>query len=88
MLMFAGELLFYLFMEVLLYSLGRFVIPIISLGRARAVRVKEIINQGFGQDRPAYDEDGKMLVPEWAAMIIGVVTLFGLVALLVALHQV
>lgn len=80
--MFIGEFLFYLFMEILMYSLGRLVIPIISFGRARAIRYSEII---FGQERPAYDEDGKMLVPEWAAMMLGVGVLIGLIALFTTL---
>lgn len=69
------QFLFSTFMELLvysvMYSIGRFMVPIVSFGRARAVRVKEIFNPGL----PAYDEDGKMLVPEWAAIVLGVVTL-------------
>jgi hypothetical protein len=79
--MLIGEFLFYFFMEVLMYGLGRLVIPIISFGRARAIRVKEI----FSNDRPAYDDNGKMLVPEWAAMMAGVITLAILMTLLAAL---
>lgn len=88
MLMFVGQCMFSLFMEVLMYGFGRFVISTVSFGRARAIGVKEIFSQDFGHDHPAYDTDGRMLVPAWAATIIGVVTLFGLVALFVALRQV
>jgi hypothetical protein len=69
--MIIAEFAFYLFMEVLMYSLGRFVIPIISFGRARAVRTREI----FSKSPVAYADDGKMLVPEWGAAMIGVLTL-------------
>jgi hypothetical protein len=86
MLMFVGQCLFNLFMEVLMYGFGRLVIAIVSLGRARAIGIKEIFNQDFGHDHPAYDQDGKMLVPAWAATIIGVATLFGLVALFLSLR--
>lgn len=78
--MFIGELLFYLFMEGLMYGLGRLMIPIISFGRARAIRLSEI----SGYERPAYDADRKMLVPEWAAMMLGFATLAALVVLLAA----
>lgn len=86
MMMFMGGLLFELFMQVMMYGLGRFVISVVSFGRARAIGVKEIFSQDFGHDHPAYDGHGKMLVPAWAAMIIGVITLLGLVTLLVALR--
>jgi hypothetical protein len=82
MMMFIGGCLFELFMQVLMYGLGRFVISIVSFGRARAIGIKEFLSNEW----PAYDEDGKMLVPEWAAMIIGVMTLFALMALLTALR--
>jgi len=86
MLMFIGEFLFTLFMEVLMYGFGRLVISTVSFGRARAIGVKEIFSQDFGHDHPAYDKDGKMLVPAWAATIIGVVTLFGSLALYASLR--
>jgi hypothetical protein len=86
MITFIGGCLFELFMQVLMYGLGRFVISIVSFGRARAIGVKEIFGQGYGHDHPAYDTDGKMLVPAWAAMIIGVLTLFASVALLTSLR--
>ena len=76
--MFIGDFLFAAFMEVLMYGLGRFMIPIVSFGRARAVRGKEIFSSEFR----AYDEDGKMLVPELAARILGIVTLVAFIVLL------
>lgn len=80
--MLIAQFLFSTFIELLvyslLYSIGRFMIPIVSFGRARAVRVKEIFNPAL----PAYDEDGKMLIPEWAAIVLGVVTLIVFIVLL------
>ncbi|NGZ85474.1 hypothetical protein [Duganella aceris] len=83
MMTFIGGCLFELFVQVLMYGLGRFVISIVSFNRARAIGIKEF----FSNDRPAYDEEGKMLVPEWAAMIIGVMTLFASVALFTAFRS-
>ena len=77
--MLIAQFLFYVFMELLvyglMYSIGRLMIPVVSFRRARAVRVKEI----FSPSLPAYDQDGKMLVPEWAAIMLGVVTVVALV---------
>jgi hypothetical protein len=81
--MIVAEFAFYLFMEVLMYSLGRFIIPIISFGRARAVRPREIFSKDM---HPAYDDDGKMLVPEWAAVVIGVLTLTAAFSIFFALR--
>jgi hypothetical protein len=61
--------------------LGRLVIPIISLGRARATRAREIFSKN---PVPAYADDGKMLVPEWATSIIGVLALTLLASLFFA----
>jgi len=80
--MLIAQFLFYVFMELLvyglMYSIGRFMIPIVSFGHARAVRVKEIFAPGL----PAYDEDGKMLISEVAARILGFATVIALVLLL------
>lgn len=81
--MIVAELAFYLFMEVLMYSLGRFIIPIISFGRARAMRTREIFSR---KPVDPYTEDGKMLVPEWGAAMIGVLTLTLAITLFVALR--
>lgn len=70
--MIIAEFAFYLFMEVLMYTLGRIAIPILSLGRARAVRTREIFSR---KPVAPYDDDGKMLVPEWAATVLGVMLL-------------
>lgn len=77
------EFAFYLFMEVLMYSLGRLVIPIISFGRARAMRSREIFSR---KPVDPYTEDGKMLVPESGAALIGVMTLTLAISAYVALH--
>lgn len=79
---FVAEFAFYLLMEVIMYSIGRLVIPIISFGRARAVRAKEL----FGRNSMAYDEQSKMLVPEWGASLTGVLTLVALLSLYLALR--
>jgi hypothetical protein len=76
--MLIAECLFYLFMEVLLYGLGRMMVPLVSFGRARAVRGKELFSTEFR----AYDEDGKMLVPEFAARLLGIVTLVAVAVLI------
>lgn len=69
------EFTFYLFMEVLMYGLGRVVIPIITLGRARAFRFKEICTKyPYMQD-----EGGKMLVPEWMTVMVGFLTFMALI---------
>ncbi len=81
--MIVGEFAFYLFMEVLMYSLGRFVIPIISFGRARAMRTREIFSR---KPLSPYTDDGKMLVPEWGAAMVGVLTLTAGIALYAVLH--
>jgi hypothetical protein len=81
--MIVGEFAFYLFMEVLMYSLGRFIIPIISFGRARAMRSKEIFSRKLV---PPYADDGKMLVPEWGAAMVGVLTLIAAISAYAALH--
>ena len=81
--MILGEFAFYVFMEVLMYSLGRFVIPIISFGRARAARTKEIFSRN---PVPPYTEDGKMLVPEWGAALVGLLTLTTAISLYCAFH--
>lgn len=81
--MIVGEFAFYLFMEVLMYSLGRLVIPIISFGRARAMRSKEIFSR---EPVAPYADDGKMLVPEWGAAIVGVLTLTAAISVYVVLH--
>lgn len=81
--MIVAEFAFYLFMEVLMYSLGRFIIPIVSLGRARAVRTREIFSRA---PVAPYAEDGKLLVPEWGAAMAGVITLTLAISLYVALR--
>lgn len=81
--MIVGEFAFYLFMEVLMYSVGRFVIPIISFGRARAARSREIFSR---KPLPPHAEDGKLLVPEWGAAMVGVFMLTAAISLYVALH--
>lgn len=77
------EFAFYLFMEVLMYSLGRIVIPIISFGHARAMRTREIFSR---KPVEPYAADGKMLVPEWGAAMIGVITLTAAVSIFFALR--
>ncbi|WP_432379451.1 hypothetical protein [Duganella sp. P38] len=81
--MIIGEFAFYLFMDVLMYSLGRLIIPIVSLGRARAVRTREIFSRN---PMPPYADDGKMLIPEWGAAMAGVITLSLALSLYLALR--
>ncbi|MYM36097.1 hypothetical protein GTP38_17330 [Duganella sp. FT94W] len=81
--MIIGEFAFYLFMEVLMYSVGRFVIPVISFGRARAARPREIFSR---KPLPPHAEDGKLLVPEWGVAIVGLLTLTAAIALYIALR--
>ncbi|MBV7535487.1 hypothetical protein KW842_06895 [Duganella sp. sic0402] len=81
--MIVAEFAFYLFMEVLMYSLGRFVIFIISFGRARAVRTREIFSNKM---LPPYADDGKMLVPEWGVVMVGVLTLTAAFSIFFALR--
>lgn len=75
------EFAFYLLMEVILYGIGRLMIPMISLGRARAIRTREFFAGYF----VAYDEKGKMLVPPWGASLVGALTLCGLLWLCIVL---
>ncbi len=71
------EFTFYLFMEVLMYGLGRIVIPILTFGRARAFRLKEICTKyPYMQD-----EGGKMLVPEWMTVLVGFLTFMTLITI-------
>jgi hypothetical protein len=77
------EFAFYLLMEVILYGIGRLVIAIISLSRARAVDTREFFTGYF----VAYDEQGKMLVPAWGAAVVGALTLFGVVWLCIVLGR-
>ncbi|MYM81614.1 hypothetical protein GTP44_06550 [Duganella sp. FT50W] len=81
--MIIGEFAFYLFMEVLMYSLGRFVIPVISFGRARAARTREIFSR---KPVTTHTDDGKLLVPEWGVAIVGLLTLTAAIALYIALR--
>ncbi|QJD88979.1 hypothetical protein HH213_01930 [Duganella dendranthematis] len=72
------EFAFYLLMEVILYTIGRVVIPIISFGRARAIYAKEF----FRGKLATYDEEtGKMLISTWGASLIGGLTLWGVLLL-------
>jgi hypothetical protein len=76
------EFAFYLLMEVILYTIGRVVIPIISLGRARAIRTKEF----FSGKLMTHDEKtGQMLISSGGASLVGGLTLWGVLLLSFAL---
>ncbi|MRW89053.1 hypothetical protein GJ699_03555 [Duganella sp. FT80W] len=81
-----AEFAFYLFMEVLMYGLGRIVIPILTFGRARAMNIKEIATLFPRMQVEEGEGEGKLLVPEWMTAMIGVLTLTGLVMLYLALR--
>jgi hypothetical protein len=76
-----AEFAFYLLMEVLMYGLGRCLIPIITLGRARAANAKEI----FASSARVYAEkDGKLVFSEMASAMTGVLFLSLLLPLYLA----
>lgn len=78
------ELAFYLLMEVILYTIGRAVIPIISLGRARAIHTKEF----FRAKLVTYDEKtGQVLISTGGASLVGGLTLWGSLLLWFALAR-
>ncbi|MYN25610.1 hypothetical protein [Duganella levis] len=78
------EFAFYLLMEVILYAIGRVVIPIISLGRARAIHTKQF----FRPKLVTYDEKtGQMLISTGGASLVGGLTLWSALLLWFALAR-
>lgn len=70
-----AELFLSLLFNVVFYAVGRFVIPIVSLGRARAENAREIV-----QGRTfIYDHrDGKVTISEFFTSAIGVIATIAL----------
>ncbi len=77
-----GEFAFYIFMEVLMYGLGRAVIFLFSFGRARAENSREMSSFRLGYA----GADGKVVVSEMFTILIGFITLSCVLALILTLR--
>jgi hypothetical protein len=77
-----AEFALYLFMEVLMLSLGRCAIFVLSLGHARAQSFKEVLGS-----RIYTHQDGKLVFSHVAAQLIGILCLFGSLSLYFSLRH-
>jgi hypothetical protein len=75
-----AEFVVYVFMEFVFYSIGRLLIPLISFGQARAQTFKEMKTSYV---RMYSVEDDKVVFTQMATSMIGVLTLFALITLLI-----